>query len=127
MKHHWSRLKSLFVPISDNGQLFYFFANRCSLQAENYISGSLKKSNVSFPAHAALAMLQALKLLFHFLATVRTCLIAKSHAVTSRALTHRRLSCFNIQIYILYNIVGSCCMQCFKAGVDVVPHTILAE
>ena len=53
------------------------------LKVEYHIRGALKKSPVFFPAHAAPAMLQADKQLFHFSAASRTDFIVFPHGAIS--------------------------------------------
>ena len=68
----------LFVLIfeSDNWNLLDFFSGRAPLQSEYHIGCAFKKTNIFFPAHAALAVLQTDKLLLHFSAAVWTYLAA---------------------------------------------------
>lgn len=39
-------------------------------------------------------------------------------------LCHRKLSCFDIEINILYNIVVAGGVHGLKAGIHIIPHTI---
>ena len=65
-----------------NRALFDFPFDHFPLEAEYHIRGALKKSPVFFPAHAASAVLQSDKLLFHFPAASGADFIAFSHEAT---------------------------------------------
>ncbi len=64
----------------DNRNLLDLFSGSPPLQSENHIRCTFKKTYIFFPARAALAMLQADKLLFHFPAAAWTYLIAGTHS-----------------------------------------------
>lgn len=59
--------------------LFDFPFDYFPFEAEYHIRGALKKSPVFFPTHAAPAVLQADKLLFHFPAAAGANFIVGSH------------------------------------------------
>lgn len=60
--------------------LFRFAIYITALQAEHHIVSAFKKADVTFPAHAALAMLQSNKLLLHFPAATRAYLVGFTHS-----------------------------------------------
>ncbi len=64
---------------TDNRDLLDFFPVRAPLQSENHIGGTLKETDILFPTHAALTVLQADKLLLHFSAAVWAYLVAGTH------------------------------------------------
>ena len=67
--------------VANRRPLFRFAIYITALQAEHHIVGALKKADVTFPAHAALAMLQSNKLLLHFPTAARTYLVGFTHSV----------------------------------------------
>ena len=71
----------MIVPMADNRMLFDFFSGLSALQCEHHIIRTLKEAPALLPAHAAFAVLQPDKLLFHFSTAVRTYLAALSSAV----------------------------------------------
>ena len=68
-----------FCVFPDYGNLFYVLANGNSFQCEYHIRCPLEESYILFPAHAAFAMLQTRKLLFHLPAAVGANFIAGTH------------------------------------------------
>ena len=50
-------------------------------QTENHITGTFKKADIAFPAHAALAVLQADELLLHLTSAAGTELIVFTHSI----------------------------------------------
>ena len=86
----------------DNRKLFDFVSDFLALQAENHIAGAFKKSGVLFPAHAAFAVLQADKLLFHFPATAGAGFVAGSHKFIPTILLLVRIIAFLLPVFQLF-------------------------
>ena len=86
----------------DNRKLFDFASGFPALQAENHIAGAFKKSGVLFPAHAAFAVLQADKLLFHFPATAGAGFVAGSHKFIPTILLLVRIIAFLLPVFQLF-------------------------
>lgn len=73
------RLFTVFCFVLDCGYLFYLLAIMYTFQSKDHISCSLEVSDIPHPAYAAITMLQAYKLLFHFTTTAWTDFIANTH------------------------------------------------
>ncbi len=86
----------------DNRKLFDFVSSSPALQAENHIAGAFKKSGVLFPTHAASAVLQADKLLFHFAATAGAGLVAGAHKCISIVILLVRIIAFLLFVFHLF-------------------------
>lgn len=86
----------------DNRKLPDFVSDFPALQAENHIAGAFKKSGILFPAHAASAVLQADKLLFHFPATAGAGFVAGSHKFISIILLLVRIIAFPLSVFQLF-------------------------
>ncbi len=78
-RYSWS------VPVADHRTLLDFLSDLPPFQGKYHVTGPLKKALALFPAHAAFAMLQANKLLLHFLAAVWTNLVAVPPSFSEQA------------------------------------------
>ena len=76
-----SFLLSFYSDLSDNRTLFDLFPDLPSLQRKDHIRGSFKESDILFPAHPAVAVLQTNDLLFHLPPAVWANFIARAYCL----------------------------------------------
>lgn len=74
-----SFLLSFYSVLSDNRTLFDLFPDLPSFQRKDHIRGSLKESDILFPAHPAVAVLQTDELLFHLPPAIWANFVACTH------------------------------------------------
>ena len=94
--------RRLAISISYDRNLLDFLTDLLSLEREHHIGRPLEITDIPLPAHATFTVLQADKLLLHFMSAYGTNLIALAHA---------------IQLHFLcpyYNLQSICCPAFFR-------------
>ena len=101
-------LHILFIFIPDDRKLFYPFSDFSVFQRKNHIRCSFKESDVTFPAYAALAILQADKLLLHFSPAGRAGFIALSHIIAPdlAQLTGLSAKCKAVKLHHVHSLAS---------------------
>lgn len=101
-------------------QLLYLAADLFALKCKNHIRGTLKETNITFPACPALAMKQTYELLLHLAPAIRTDTLACAHNASlelckdffSSHTTGQQL----LQHILGFAFLGFLCCLCFNSS-----------